>query len=106
TTNRLSVFHVLEDLPTTTFPVHQPLVAVSCWNVPPDARPQPFEIVLRIHFPGRETAPQDFPMLMEPGDAPVAAPFSAFPIFGLPSPARGTSSSCSARSTGPPTPSR
>ncbi len=67
--NRVSLFNVLEDVGGPNFPVEfAEIVAVSSWIVPPEEQALPLEITLRLHPPdGKE--PQDFPMKLEPGNA-------------------------------------
>jgi hypothetical protein len=66
-TNRVSLFHVLEDLqvlPPGTTPQQQlvvpQFVAVSCWNREPGDEDKEFQAILRIHPPDDE--PRDFSM--------------------------------------------
>ena len=52
TTNRVSVFNVLEDIQTADFPAVIPqLVAVAAWNFTPDDMNAEFQALLRITDP-------------------------------------------------------
>lgn len=58
TTNRVSVFNILEELQTANFPVIVPqMVAICGWNILPAEIGQDYQVVIRIIAPGE--APRD-----------------------------------------------
>jgi hypothetical protein len=62
TTNRVSLFNVLEDVRSPEFPVTIPqIVATTAWNREPSDGDIDYQTMLRVYPPGEE-APKEFPL--------------------------------------------
>src|SRR5438067_2048409 len=81
-TNRVSLFHVLEELGAKAFPAFVPqMVAVSSWNVPQEEWAQAIPVSLRVFAPGALEPTHEHSLTLEPGD--TARRRSLFGILGF-----------------------
>ena len=79
-TNRASVFNIIDELAASSFPVVVPQMAAICaWNMSADDEGQDFQAVVRIMSPGEELREQRVNFLGQHRRSRLI-----FRVFGLP----------------------